>query len=151
MILNNCKVKWAHVHEPNNNFPPPSWSVNVYLNGEQLNAVKAEGIPFKTDDDGAYIQAKRKVKTVSGKDMKPPRVVDMAKQPFTKEIGNGSICNVIITPYEWEFNKKTGKGAWLDAIQVVEWKEYVGSEDFGEPEAKPAVVAGSEEDDGLPF
>lgn len=151
MILNNCKVKWAHVHEPNNNFPPPAWSINIYLNAEQLNAVKAEGVPFKTDDDGAYIQAKRKVKTNEGKEIKPPRVVDMAKQPFTKEIGNWSVCNVIVDFYDWEFNKKSGRGAWLNAVQVVDWKEYVGSEDFGEPEEKPAVVAGGEEDDGLPF
>ncbi|HRA18802.1 MAG TPA: hypothetical protein PLZ24_16835 [Flavobacteriales bacterium] len=149
MILNNCKVKWAHVHEPNNNFPPPTWSINIYLNGEQLNAIKAEGIPFKTDDDGPYFQAKRKTANADGKAISPPRVVDLAKQPFAKEIGNGSVCNVIVDFYDWEFNKKKGRGAWLNAVQVVEWKEYVGSEDFGEPEAAPSV-ANSPEDD-LPF
>ena len=58
---------------------------------------------------------------------------------------------MIVDFYDWEFNKKSGRGAWLNAVQVVDWKEYVGSEDFGEPEEKPAVVAGGEEDDGLPF
>lgn len=151
MILNNCKVKWAHVHEPNNNFPPPTWSINVYLNPEQLNAIKAERVPFKTDDEGAYIQAKRKTKTTEGKDIKPPRVVDINKQPFAKDIGNGSICNIILDFYDWEFNKKSGRGAWLNAVQVVEWKEYVGSEDFGEPEPKPAVDNTPEGEDDLPF
>lgn len=130
MKLNNCKVKWAHVHEPNNSFPPPTWSINIYLSGEQLNEVKAEGLPFKTDEEGAYIVAKRKTKTVEGKDIPAPRVVDMNKQPFNKEIGNGSVCNVIFDVYEWEYMKRKGKSAWLNAVQVVDWKEYLGKEDF---------------------
>ena len=153
MILNNCKVKWAHVHEPDSRFPPPSWSVNIYLDPDQLTAVAKEGVPFKTDDDGPYIQAKRKTKNQKGSDVKPPRVVDMMKKPFTEEIGNGSICNVIVQPYDWTFGGKKGRGMWLDAIQVGTWDEYKGNEDFGEPVgavSKPSVEQAADESD-LPF
>jgi len=150
MILNNCKVKWAHVHQVDRRFTP-RWTINVYLNAEQVNALRTDKVPLKNDDEGTYITATRNEKRKDGDPNKPPRVVDMAKQPFTKDIGNGSVCNVIVTPFDYEFAGKKGVTVLLDAVQVVEWKEYVGEEDFGEPEAKPAVAAGSGEDDDLPF
>ncbi len=149
MILNNCKVKWAHVHQVDRRFTP-RWTINVYLNAEQVNALRTDKVPLKNDDEGTYITATRNETRKDRTPNKPPRVVDMAKQPFTKEIGNGSVCNVIVTPFDYEFAGKKGVTVLLDAVQVVEWKEYVGEEDFGEPAQKPAVV-GEDEMDPLPF
>jgi len=75
--------------------------------------------------------------------------VDLAGKPFSELIGNGSVSNIIINIYPWEFGKKKGLGAWLEAVQVVEHKAYVPNErvDFDvQPEPE-----GAKPDDGLPF
>lgn len=144
MILKNCKVKWAKLVKPDE--MSGKWSINLYLTAEQLSNLKAEGIEPKIDkDDVPFVQATRKTKSTKGNEFDPPRVVDVSRKPFTKNIGNGSVCNVIVSIYDWEFNKKKGKGLWLEAVQVVDLKEHAGTEDFDEP-------AGAEiNEDGLPF
>lgn len=157
MILTGCKVKWAKVHQVDRTFTP-AWSVQVYLNPEQIVAIKAaaseasEGklqASFKHDDDGTYITCSRKEKKRDGSMNKPPRVVDIAKKPFAEEIGNGSICNVITNPFPYDTAGKKGVTMILEAVQVVNWVEYKGSEDF---EDAPATAAtnGADTDD-LPF
>lgn len=145
MILKNAKVKWAKLIKPDE--MSGKWSINLYLSAEQIEAVKKEGINPKEDKDGIpFVQATRKPKSSKGADIEPPRVVDAERKPFTKNIGNGSICNVIVSFYDWEFNKKTGRGVWLEAVQVVDLKDYAGSEDFDEP-----VGAQVKNEDDLPF
>lgn len=145
MILNNAKVKWAKLIQPDE--MSGKWSIDLYLTAEQLEAVKAEGIEPKTDKEGTpFIYAARKPKSNKGTEIPPPRVVDMERKPFKGAIGNGSVCNVIVSFYDWTFQKKTGRGVWLEAVQVVDLKEYAGREDFD------GVPAGAEiNEDGLPF
>lgn len=145
MILKNAKVKWAKLIKPDE--MSGKWSINLYLTNEQLESLKAERIEAKVDKDGVpFIQATRKPKSSKGADIEPPRVVDIERKPFTKSIGNGSICNVIVSFYDWEFNKKEGRAVWLEAVQVVDLKDYAGSEDFDEP-----VGAAMKNEDDLPF
>lgn len=144
MILKNCKVKWAKLIKPDE--MSGKWSIRVYLNAEQIAAVSQEGITTKSDDDGhQFITPSRKPVSTKGATIAPPRVVDIDRKPFTGAIGNGSICNVIVSFYDWKFGKETGRGAWLEAVQVVELKEYVGKEDFDVPEGAEV------NEDSLPF
>ncbi len=145
MILKNAKVKWAKLIKADE--MSGKWSINLYLSSEQMEAVRKEGIEPKIDKDGVpFIQATRKPKSSKGTEIDPPRVVDIDRKPFTKNIGNGSTCNVIVSFYDWTFNKKEGKGVWLEAVQVVDLKEYTGTEDFDEP-----VGAEMKNEDDLPF
>lgn len=145
MILKNCKVKWAKLIKPDE--MSGKWSINLYVTSEQLAELKAQGIEPKVDKDGVpFVQAARKPKSNKGTEIDPPRVVDADRKPFAKNIGNGSVCNVIVSIYDWTFQKKEGKGVWLEAVQVVELKEYEGREDFDEP-----VGAQVKNEDDLPF
>lgn len=155
MILSNCKVKWAKVHQVDRTFTP-AWSIQVYLNSEQMDAVKAaatevsEGklaASFKHDDDGTYITCSRKEKKRDGTMNKAPRVVDAKKQPFTEEIGNGSVCSIIANAFAYDAAGKKGVTMILEAVQVVNWVEYKGNEDF----ADPVGANGEVEKDDLPF
>lgn len=145
MILKNAKVKWAKLIHPDE--MSGKWSIDLYLTPEQLAAVKAEGIEPKLDNEGVpCITAGRKPKSAKGTDIPPPRVVDINRQHFKGAIGNGSVCNVIVSFYDWKFAGKTGRGTWLEAVQVIDLKEYTGREDFD------GVPAGAEiNEDGLPF
>jgi len=149
MILYNCEVKWARLTAPDQ--MSGKWSIRIYLSPEQADALRAERLELKADEDKrVFINASRKPVTSKGKKVEPPRVVGMDKKPFEKEIGNGSICNIIADPYDWTFGNKTGRGLWLNAVQVVTWKEYVGHEDFDAPEGAQVNEPVNEFDD-LPF
>ena len=151
-VVTNAKVKWAKVFEPDGTFPPARWSVNIYPNALDRDELSKHGIQFRTDekDGGLFFVAKRNVETQAGKKMDPPRVVDGLKKPFAQPIGNGSVCNVIVNIYPWTFGKKTGIGAWLEAVQVVEHVPYEASDrpDF---DAVGAATAGAATKDDMPF
>lgn len=73
-------------------------------------------------------------------------VVDSKKKPVTKSVGSGSKVrmNVTIAPYYHAGSKAVGVTLRLDAVQVIDLKEYVGrdaSAGFAEEE-------GGYEDDG---
>lgn len=142
MILKNCKIKWAKVHQVDRTFTP-AWSINAYLSPEQIEAVKAAAdeasagklqVSFKHDDDGTYISCTRKEKRRDGTNNKPPRVVDVMKRPFTEEVGNGSVCNIIANPFPYDTAGKKGVTMILEAVQVIDWHEYKGNEDFEDTE-----------------
>jgi hypothetical protein len=151
-VVKGAKVKWAKVYEPDGTFPPARWSVNVYPSEVDKAALLKLGIQFRTDDKdgGQFFVAKRNVETNAGKKMDPPRVVDAAKRPFTEPIGNGSTCNVIVNVYPWTFGKKTGMGAWLEAVQVVEHIPYASTERVDFDEVPGASTSNTGADD-LPF
>lgn len=151
-LVKSARVKWAKVFEPDGTFPPARWSVNVYPSAEDRDGLLKLGIQFRGDekDGGQFFTAKRNVETNKGKKMDPPRVVDAQKRPFAEAIGNGSVCNVIVNVYPWTFGKKSGMGAWLEAVQVLEHVPYASGErvDF-EPVQSDAKGIGEKDD--LPF
>lgn len=137
-ILYNVPVKWASVQKPNTQFEP-AWEVQAILTKEQAAELQAaakkvnpKGIKIKKEDDGTlYFRFKRSVARKDGNgNNEPPTVVDAHKEPFTKMIGNGSICNIKYSLIPW--NNKFGSGVTTDfkGIQVVEWVEYGDNEDF---------------------
>jgi hypothetical protein len=154
MILKNCPIKWAKLHQVDRTFTP-AWSINAYLTPEQIEAVKAAAaevsdgkltVSLKHDDDGTYISCSRKEKRRDGTDNKPPRLVDANKRPFTEEVGNGSICNIIAKPFKYDTAGKKGVTMILEAVQVVDWHEYKGNEDFDSADSELGEAPPDEED-----
>ena len=54
-----------------------------------------------------------------------PKVVDSAKNiwPSTMKIGNGSRVKVSVTPFDWTFKSKSGVGASLNSVMVIDFVE----------------------------
>jgi hypothetical protein len=130
MVLKNVRVKYAKVTRPGKAYDdskPDEWSVNMYVTEEDTAALTAAGVSCKEDKDGhEYYLAKRATKNGKGEAVKPPQVVDSKKEPFTDDIGNGSVCNIAVTLFPWERDKGKRKGIllYLNAVQVVNHVAY---------------------------
>ena len=127
------KAHWASVANPNTTFEPV-WSVDLAIEGDELNKARQLGLTIKNkgDDRGDFVTIKRKVNRKDGTQNKAPTLVDANKNPMNGTlIGNGSDINVLFKTYEWEYAGKTGMGAELQKVQVTNLIEYSdGSDDF---------------------
>lgn len=130
-VIRNARVKYAKVYQPDEQYPPAKWSVNIYPTDEDRHALQAHGVEFREDKDGdTFVVAKRKTLTRSGAEQTPPRVVGPKKEAFTEPIGNGSVCNISVLIIDYTFQKKHGKTVYLDALQVVNHVEYAPKEEL---------------------
>jgi hypothetical protein len=122
--LSNVRVAWARVIRPGKAYEethPDEWTVNMYVTPEDEDLLLAHGCEAKEDKEGqSYFRAKRKTVTKQGEAMKPPKVVDAKKMPFAEEVGNGSICNIVVTPFPWSKGKKSGVTLFLHVVQVLQ-------------------------------
>jgi hypothetical protein len=119
-----------------NLFQPNQMSNKFEMNIGQLDKdairdLKGAGLDIKTgegnkEDHGEFITAK------SGR---PIRVVDAAGNPWdeSRAIGNGSLIKASVNPYDWNYRGKSGVGAGLNSVMVLEWVEYAGTDEL-EPE-----------------
>lgn len=127
------KAHWASVANPNTTFEPV-WSVDLAIEGDELNKARQMGLSIKNkgDDRGDFVTIKRKVNRKDGTQNQAPALVDASKNPMNGTlIGNGSDINVLFKTYEWEYAGKTGMGAELQKVQVTNLIEYSdGSDDF---------------------
>lgn len=154
IVLNNVSVKYAKLIKPGQAFDegqPDLWSVNMYVTDEDNDRLKDFGCVPKEDRDGHYyFIAKRNVKNKQGDPVPPPALVDGRKLPITDEIGNGSVCNIAVTPFSWEKGKKRGVILYLNAVQVVNLIPRNGGMDAFEV-IDDAAAAKNDEFDDLPF
>lgn len=127
------KAHWASVANPNTTFEPV-WSVDLAIEGDELNKARQMGLAIKNkgDDRGDFVTIKRKVNRRDGTQNQAPALVDANKNPMSGTlIGNGSDINVLFKTYEWEYAGKTGVGAELQKVQVANLVPYSdGSDDF---------------------
>lgn len=172
-ILKNVECWWVKCDpkRPSKNDPEnPAWEVQIRTKDK---AVKKEwegiGIHVKAfredkDDEESkvlYYKAslRRKTTNKEGKPLEAPEVVNGKREPVDPNtVGNGSVCNIRVFPYEYSFKKEgklvEGKTVQLQALQVIVHKVYTGKpmEEFDEadtetilPEEK-AAGAGDEGD-----
>lgn len=162
IVLKNVRVKYAKLIRPGQAYDegqPDLWSVNMYVNAEAKAQLTAVGATPKIDKEGGeYFIAKRNVVNKNREDVKPPILVDGRKEPFTEEVGNGSICNIAVTPFPWEKGRagtpsyKTGVLIYLNAVQVVNHVPMsTGADAFEVIEEQAGASEGGKEDDDLPF
>lgn len=131
-------AKWAKVFEFNRDRGEfhkdydGAYTIQVYLDEDEMKKHSASGsrIKPKIDDDGVYINYKRKhtneaIPALGG----APKVVDDNDEPWDtdKLIGNGSKVEVFFTVYD----SKMGKGTRLEGIRVLDPVEYEGTGEGG--------------------
>jgi hypothetical protein len=125
---------WASLTRPNEKFEP-MWRLDLAVDDSTAKEFAKEGFTLgETNIDGNVIKNiikfKRKVNKNNGDKNQPPMVVDGAKKPLDKIVGNGSKVIVMYKSYDWNYKGKTGKGLDLQAVQVKDLVEYVPKEDF---------------------
>lgn len=125
---------WASLTRPNEKFEP-MWRIDLALDDDTAAQFAKEGFTLgETTIDGEtiknIIKFKRKVSKNNGDKNQPPMIVDGAKKPLDKIVGNGSKVVVMYKSYDWNYKGKTGKGLDLQAVQVKNLVEYTPKEDF---------------------
>ena len=125
---------WASLTRPNEKFEP-MWRLDLAVDDATAKEFAKEGFTLgETNIDGNVvkniIKFKRKVNKNNGDKNQPPMVVDGAKKPLDKIVGNGSKVIVMYKSYDWNYKGKTGKGLDLQAVQVKDLVEYTPKEDF---------------------
>ena len=155
MTVVKGKAYWASVQQPNTTYEP-EWAIDILVDDNNRPAFEADGVPIKNKDDerGDFVHIRQRVARRDGTQNEVPSVVDAQKQPFTGLIGNGSVVNVMYTPFAWEMNGKSGVSPLLKKVQVVDLVEYKAGEDFDVEDgftAKEAPSANEELNDEVPF
>ena len=129
-------AQWAHILRPDDRFPPAKYSINVIVDEDTADELRAVGLKVKKEGDSFVFKAKRNVLKVDGTEAGRPNLRDANNDPFNQDIGNGSKVNVQIRPYEYSNNFGTGMSADLEGVQVLDLVEYVGA---GGNEFKPVA------------
>jgi len=129
------KVAYAYTSNPDTQFDP-AWKVSVVVDkAERDKITEATGLKFtRTDGDlweglGDYkLNVKR---NVEGKGKRagianpPPKVaVNGEEAPEGLIIGNGSVCEVEFSTYNWEYLGRSGVSADFKGINVLEMVDY---------------------------
>ena len=122
------RVAWAKVYQPDDTKWGQRWSVDVYLEGDELAKFKATGAqlePIKKplfEGMEGYRFRRDKEKLIKGKIIKfgSPEVVDADGKPMTALIGNGSVAKVAVCFYD----TVQGMGHRMEGIKVLEHVPY---------------------------
>lgn len=120
------KASWAHVQTPDDRYPPAKYSINVAVDEDTATELKKAGLRVKKEGEDLVFKVKRNVLKVDGTEAGKPNIVDAENKPFEDNIGNGSIVNVQIRPYEYSNNFGSGVSADLEGVQVVDLVPYDG-------------------------
>lgn len=153
-------VKWAKVYEPDVFRGASRWTIDQYLDEDNLARRKEAGIQskVKSDELGEYVQYKRNTSAIfDGKvnEFHPPIIfnkdgskavwyeLNEARDAFIQKgdrilIGNGSICEVTVSVYP---TQGFGNGQRLESIRIIDLIEYV-REDSG-PSTPNSIVKGN--------
>ncbi len=116
---------WASVRQPNTTFEP-MYTINLVVDEEVAKDFASRGHSIREMEEGPAIVIKRKVNGPNGMTRKAPRLLDSDKNDVDVLIGNGSTVRVQYSEYDWEYNKKKGKGLDLQAVQIVNLVPYKG-------------------------
>ena len=118
---------WASVRQPNTTFEP-MYTINLVVDDEIAKDFASRGHSIREMEEGPAIVIKRKVNGPNGMTRKAPRLLDSDKNDVDVLIGNGSTVRVQYSEYDWEYNKKKGKGLDLQAVQIVNLVPYKGGD-----------------------
>ena len=139
MKMMNVKVKWAKLVTPDDYKGKKKWVVNIYPStDEQWKELTEAGVRVRQEKDTnvEYVIGQRNCITTKGEVVTPPQVVDIYRNPFNGQIGNGSICNIIADVIDLSKNDDyKGNMLYLKKVQVVKLVE--ADEDFDDPEPRP--------------
>lgn len=149
MSIVQGKAFWASVQSPNEKFPPPKYTIDLVVDEETAEKLRAEGLNVvNREGQGLTLKAKRNQFRKDGTLNTKPNIVDANKEKFEDLVGNGSIINLQYNAYDWEFAGKTGRSADLVGVQILELVPY-GGDEFEQVEQTdaPIVEVNSEEYD----
>lgn len=155
ILLRKVQLYWASIREPKKNDEGKSKYIAdvCNLDKKQAKALHDAGVEVKRGDKLKTPQPEKGL-FITARSGLQPRVVDVHNQKLdgeeVPEIGNETLANVYIKPYEWEYMGKSGVSPGLNGIQILELVTYESDADVFGPEPEYAT-ASVEETDDVPF
>ncbi len=123
------QAMWCSVQAPNDKFPPPVYVTDLIVNEETADMLRKDGVKIKDVDGKFTVKAKRKQFRKDGTLNTKPNCVDKDKKPFEDLVGNGSLVNLQVNVFDWEFAGNRGRSLDFVGLQVLEHVAFVGNED----------------------
>ena len=155
ILLSGVKLMWASLREPrqDDDSPPKFQTDCCQLTDEHVEALGDAGVEVR---DGNLLKTPQPEKGffITAKSGLRPRVVAPMKAAYDPEniplVGNGTLANVFVRPFDWKYKQRSGTSAGLQAVQILKLVEY-DTDPFEIEEkyagnAQPAVTG-----DGAPF
>lgn len=137
--LTNVEVWWAYLQRTDTAFGNDKWCLEMHLEDDVASQLKDIGfnIVDKEDKNGKIIKntfkAKKERKTKKGKEQKKPLVYLADGSTITEDdVGNGSICNVMLEAKAWPIRGKWQLAAYINKVQVVKLVPYKGGSSFSD-------------------
>ena len=133
-IVVDGTLEWAHLTPGKPNEMSGKYQVDVCnLDTKTVKALKEVGL---TVQDGKEKGKPEKGNYITPKATKPITVVDSKRNMFSDEgrIGNGTKARVAVRAFPYNFKGKEGVGAGLQAIQILDLKEYSPAAMFSDEE-----------------
>lgn len=134
ILLNEVKLYWTWLQEPRQMDDGKHKFVAEIgnLTSEQANALHEVGISVRDGKEQKTPQPEKGL-FIGSKSVKQPKVVDASAKRLDGEdipkIGNGTLANVMIRPYEWgPISGRSGVSAGLNGVQILELVELTESE-----------------------
>ena len=148
------KAHWASVLAPNTTYEPV-YSIDLELDDDTKSTIEGLGLTVKNKGDFDFVTIKRKLYKKNGDERPAPTVKDSANNSWNDQlIGNGSQVNVKFATYDWTYAGKSGVGADLMAVQVVDLVPYGNSNDFESIDDGYVVKSSSssqQQEEAVPF
>lgn len=157
IVLREVKLYWAKIREPRVEKDKTKYTVEVCcLTREQATALHNAGVTVRKGAELKNPQPEKEL-FITATSTFQPRVVDASNRKLEGDeiplMGNGTLANVLIGPYNWVYDGNTGTSAGVNAIQILDLVEYNDFDDVFEAEPKfqkaSAETIGAEDD--VPF
>ncbi len=136
MIIKNATLFWSKLGtrvDQGFDGNSPAWTTELRTREKsEAENWKDAGLNVKTkdDDQGLFwsVSVKKPTHTKDGRPQVAPPVVGKDKMPFSDpdSIGNGTVANVKIHTFDYDYNGRKGVGFRLDAVQIVDLVEFEG-------------------------
>jgi hypothetical protein len=122
-IIRNISVNYAKVYKAEKNpFGAMQFDIQLEFGKERIDELKGYGKIRQLPNGNFAMNISRAEANKDGK-ANTIRVVDIAKQPFDKPIGNGSTANLIVYTYASP-RANNGTKTVLMAVQIINHVEY---------------------------
>lgn len=155
ILLREVKLYWASIKEPKNIDGKLKYLADITnLTKEQATELHNAGLKIRKGEELETPQPEKGL-FITSKSGIQPKVKNASNQTLAgdaiPDIGNGTVANVIVKPYPWTYQGKSGMGAGLNGIQVLDLVEFSKDDDLftEEPDyVKPGVET---VEDDVPF
>ena len=131
-IIRNVNLNYAKVHKAvKNDYDKVLFDIQIEFTKDRIAEMSQFGNVRESKlNEGMFcLNLTRPEKNKEGK-KNAIRVVDNEKNPIKADIGNGSVGNVMVYSYDWNFGGKSGRKSILIAVQVTNLVAYTPMEDF---------------------